>query len=308
MQDAFTGFPTCINGAKLPGEAERVALLGRNWERLRAFDHLVEVAGECGIKADQDRHFFVLPEDEVSLLETAGEPWSGLGEAIRRFRRLLPFVQLDVFGFEPSGEDIFETNTPRLVRIGGGVEALAFEAPDTSIYKFFFFREGGYIGSGFAYSRGEHGLINATAFPGTYRQLLEKLLIIDQIGIPTEVVGISPEGVVIAKQTLGEALPQGLDTSKMLPAGLIVIPSRFLRADRDHPRLFFLAGQPWLLADLHARNMVRCADGRLRVIDLVAGPWPVHITQSDPLVANWLARVREDPAATALPGAPDDEL
>jgi hypothetical protein len=308
MQDAFTGLPTCLRGARLPGEAERVALLGRHRERLRAFDQLVKVAGECGIQADQDRHFFVLPEDEVSLLETAGEPWSGLGKAIREFRRLLPIVPLDVFGFEPHGEDIFETNTPRLVRIGGGVEALAFEAPDASIYKFFFFREGGYIGSGFSYTRDEHGLILARAFPGNYRLLLEKILIIDQIGVPTEVVGVSPEGVLIVKQMLGEALPQGLDTSKLLPGGLIVVPSRFLRADRDHPRLYFLAGQPWILADLHARNMVRCADGELRVIDLVAGPWPSDLTQNDPLIADWLARVRENPEATLLPAARDDEL
>lgn len=308
MQDAFTGFPTCLSGAKLPSEAERAALLGRHWERLRAFDHLVKVAGECGIQADQDRHFFVLPEDEVSLLEMAGAPWSALGEAIREFRRLLPFVQLTAFGFEPSGEDIFETNTPRLVRIGGGVEALAFEAPDASIYKFFFFREGGYIGSGFTYARDEHGLIHATAFPGSYRLLLEKLLIVAQIGVPTEVVGISPEGVLIVKQMLGEALPQGLDTSKMLPPNLIVIPSRFLRADRDHPRLLFLESDPWLVADLHARNMVRCVDGQIRVIDLVAGPLPPSITGSDPLLANWLARVRDDPTASALPSSPDDEL
>ena len=308
MQDSFTGLPTCLRGAQLPSEAERIALLGSHWERLRAFDQLVEVAGECGIQADQDRHFFILPEDEVSLLETSGQPWSGLGEAIRNFRRLLPFVSLSAFGFEASGEDIFETNTLRLVRIGGGVEALAFEAPDASIYKFFFFREGGYIGSSFSYARDENGLVQATAFPGNYRELLEKLLLVSEIGVPTEVVGISPEGVVIVKQALGEALPQGMDTSKVLPSGLIVIPSVFLRADRDHPRLYFLRDQPWLVADLHARNIVRCSDGKLRVIDMVAGPWPADLTCADGMIVDWLQRVRLDPRASALPGAKDDEL
>ncbi len=308
MQDAFTGFPTSLCGARLPSDEERTALLGRHRARLRAFDHLVEVSRKCGIEADQDRHFFILPEDEVSLLETAGEPWSDLGEAIRLFRSLLPFVSLDTFGFEPGGDDIFETNTPRLVRIGGGVEALAFEAADASIYKFFFFREGGYIGSSFDYRRDDDGLIRASAIPGDYRQLLEKILIVTEIGVAAEVVGISPEGVLIVKQMLGEALPQGMDTSKVIPAGLIVIPSRFLRADRDHPRLYFLAGQPWLVADLHARNMVRCEDDKLRVIDLVAGPWPMEMTRGDGLIREWLERVRLDPTATALPGARDDEL
>jgi hypothetical protein len=38
-----------------------------------------------------------------------------------------------------------------------------------------------------------------------------------------------------------------------LPANLIGIPSRFLRANRDHPRLLSLGGRPRLVADLHAQ-------------------------------------------------------
>jgi hypothetical protein len=94
--------------------------------------------------------------------------------------------------------------------------------------------------------------------------------------------------------------------SGSLPAGLIEIPSRFLRANRDHPRLFFLRDQPWLVADLHARNFVRCSDGRLRVIDLVAAPWPV--AAADAQIKDWIERVRRDPTAGALPGSHDDEL
>ena len=105
--------------------------------------------------------------------------------------------------------------------------------------------------------------------------------------------------------------------SRALPAELIEIPSRFLRANRDHPRLFFLrrgaagAGErarPFLVADLHARNFVRCVDGALRVIDLVAAPWPESGTARDSLITDWLARVRADPDASALGGAHDDEL
>jgi hypothetical protein len=44
------------------------------------------------------------------------------------------------------------------------------------------------------------------------------------------------------------------------------------------------------------------------VIDLVAGPWPAEPGLRDPLISEWLGRVRADPAASALPEAPDDEL
>ena len=120
--------------------------------------------------------------------------------------------------------------------------------------------------------------------------------------------------MVLPAGQLGEPLPQGDDMSRSLPAGLIEIPSRFLRANRDHPRLFFLRpvagglGRPFLVADLHARNFVRCVDGALRVIDLVAAPWPESGAARDSLITDWLARVRENPAATALGGAHDNEL
>ena len=127
-------------------------------------------------------------------------------------------------------------------------------------------------------------------------------------GAATEVAAVTVEGILVAKQTLGEPLPQGADTSRHLPSSLIEIPSRFLRANRDHPRLFFLGESPWLVADLHARNFVRCTDGELRVIDIVAAPWPESASPRDPLMTEWLERVRRDPGAGALRASPDDEL
>ena len=43
---------------------------------------------------------------------------------------------------------------------------------------------------------------------------------------------------------LGDRLPEGTPTSDLLPGSLIPWPSRFLRCDRDHPRLHFLDGDP----------------------------------------------------------------
>jgi hypothetical protein len=306
--DPFTGRDTCLQGDRLPNPGEWSALLGCHRERLRALDQLVEAAGECDIRADKDRDFVRLAEDEVSLLEMAGGPWARFGKALRSFRRLLPIVDLDVFGFDAGGEDGLDINTTHLFRIGGGVEALAFESRDKSIYKFYYFREGGDVGATFHYSSGPEAVFRATAVPGSYRLLLLKLLLIHEVGMPTEVIGVTPEGILIVKQTLGEALPQGQNTSDLLPTRFIPIPATFLRADRDHPRLHFFAGEAWLVADLHARNMARCADGTLRLIDVVAAPWPMEETRRHELIAGWIERVRKDPFAGSLPLSPDDEL
>lgn len=244
------------------------------------------------------------------LLEAAGPDWAALGAAIRAFRSVLPVHRLSEFGFVETDGNPLEEPNPRLRQIGIGVEAWAFEAAgDGSVYKFYRPREEKRIGSEFGFERGGETLLLADARLGDYRGLLEKLLIIMALGgMATEVVAVTPEGILVAKQARGQTLPQGDDMSANLPVGLIEIPSRFLRADRDHPRLHFLGGTPYLVADLHARNFVRAADGGLRLIDLVAGAWPPDGHLREPLISEWLKRVRANPLASALPEADDDEL
>lgn len=309
MQDLFTGLPTLIRGRSLPGPVERRALQDDHERRLEALARLGAAAAECGLRTDSDRDLVLLAEDEVSLLEGVGGEWAALGDAIRAFRRRLPLRRLEDFGFPAEADNPLEEPNPRLQRIGGGVEAWAFAANEGSVYKFYLPREDKRIGSVFGFSPGEETLLLAEARLGDYRALLEKLLLIHALGgTATEVVAVTYEGIVVAKQTLGDTLPQGDDMSRRLPAGLIEIPSRFLRANRDHPRLFFLDDSPWLIADLHARNFVRCLDQQLRVIDIVAAPWPMEATRGHPLIADWLARVQQDPQASLLASSNDDEL
>ena len=313
MQDLFTGQITRLRGRHLPGADERRALQDDHERRLAALARLGAAAAECSVGEDSDRDLVTLAEDEVALLEGAGGEWAELGDAIRAWRALLPLKRLDDFGF-PAGEEIenpLEEANPRLRRIGGGVEAWCFAAPEDggSVYKFYLPREQKRIGSAFGFGRGDESALHADAKLGDYRALLEKLLLIHALGgMATEVVAVTREGIVVAKQALGEPLPQGDDVSGVLPAGLIEIPSRFLRANRDHPRLFFLGASAWLVADLHARNFVRCADGALRVIDLVAAPWPAKEAERDALIARWLEEKRKNPDAPALGASRDEDL
>ncbi len=313
MQDLFTGQTTRIRGRLLPGAQDRRALQDDHERRLAALARLGAAAKECGVGENSDRDLVTLGEDEVALLVGAGREWDEFDAAIRGWRALLPLIRLDQFGFSASDEieNPLEEPNEKLRRIGGGVEAWCFAAPDDggSVYKFYLPREEKKIGSEFGFRRGDETALQADAGLGDYRALLEKLLLIHALGgMATEVIAVTPEGIVVAKQALGEPLPQGDDVSGVLPGGLIEIPSRFLRANRDHPRLLFLGDRAFLIADLHARNFVRCDDGALRVIDLVGAPWPEREAARDPLMADWLERVRENPAASALGASRDEEL
>lgn len=306
--DPFSGQPSHLQGARLPGAEGWAAVLDGHRQRLRALDQLGEKAAQCSIAADKDRTLVLAAEDEVGLLELTGGAWAELGDAIRAFRRHLPLISFDTFGFDVESEDPFEVDSPKLRRIGGGVEALAFIDERNSVYKFFLFREGGDVGATFDFGRGEDGTLHATAVPGSYRMLFEKLRLTHQFGIPTEIVGITPEGIVVAKQTLGRMLPEKTDVSGLDPQRFVSIPSRFLRADRDHPRLAFLDEEPWLIADTHDRNVVVAEDGTWRVIDLVAAPLPPAWLAQMPLFREWIERARLDPHAAILAPVDDDEL
>lgn len=309
MRDAFSGQETYLCGERLPAASGGRAILDRHRQRLWALDQVVAAAAQCGIATNPDRHLILLPEDAVSLLEGAGPPWATLGRAIRALREILPIVSLADFGFDPEADDPFESETAKLQRIGGGVEALAFVDDVGSVYKFFYFREDGAIGATFRFSPGREQLLLAEARTGSYRELLQKLMALHLLeGMPTEVVGVTNEGILVIKQARGQPLPAGTDMSTQLPENLLAIPSRLLRCNRDHPRLAFVNATPWLVADLHDRNFVRDETGRLRIIDLVAAPIPGEIIRQEPLLRSWIQRVHQNPASDLLEDAADAEL
>ncbi len=310
MQDLFTGKPTCIQGGRLPDEATWRALQHDHRRRLEALARFRAAAQAVGIGTYPDDDLVLWEPDEIGLLAAADPLWGELDAAARAFRETFPLIELEDFGFPPDVEDLLGECSPRLRPISSGVEATAFEAEDQSIYKFFMPREDGHIGGTFEFFREDDVALHAEAADGTYQAMLEKFdLILRLGGMPTEVIGVTKrEGVLVTKQTLGGLLSEGADTSGVQPAGLIAWPSRFLRAHRDHPRLYFVDDHPWLVADLHSKNLVRAADGQLRAIDLLAAPLPLDLVAKEPLLADWLQRVRHDADATVLHAVDDDEL
>ncbi|MFO1446903.1 MAG: hypothetical protein U1F61_01900 [Opitutaceae bacterium] len=308
--DPFTGRPSRVRGSLLLSAEDQAALQHDHDRRLEALARLSAAAEGVGFGTDPDDDLVLSAEGGLSLLAGADAIWAELDAALAEFRSLLPVVPLGSFGFPEESEDPFGEGSPRLRRIGSGVEASAFQSEDGSIYKFFLPREGGRIGGSFSFVRGGDDVAwMAEASLGSYRDLLQKLqLILALGGMPTEVVAVTPEGVLVVKQSCGERLPEDTDTSTLLPSELIPIPARFLRARRDHPRLFFWKGGSWLVADLHAKNMVRAVDRTLRVIDLLAAPLPIERFEADPLLRQWLMRVRHDPNAGVLPDVADEDL
>ena len=309
MQDPFTRRSTCLQGRELPSGAGQSALLDGYRRRLEALDRLGAAAFRCGGRGDSESYLF-LPEDVVSLLRLAGNEWAEFHEAIQELRLLVPLLSLDLFGFPNDSDEPLEERNSRLRHVGSGVEAWAFADAQDSVYKFYRPRvESAQIGATFHFQIGENALVQAESQPGSYRDLFEKLRVINALGgMSTELLGVTREGILVAKQTGGFALSADADVSDIEPQRLIPIPPRFLRADRKHPRLAFINGEPWLIADTHNRNVVRDRDGFLRIIDLVAAPLPDALLKRTPQFLDWIECVRFNPAASLLGEARDEEL
>ena len=307
MQDPFTGRPTCLQGRQLPSGTDQIALLDGYRRRLEALDRLGAAALRCGGRRASESYLF-LPEDVVSLLRLAGSEWAEFHEAIQAFRLWVPLLSLDLFGFPNDSDQPLEESNPRLRHVGSGVEAWAFADAQNSIYKFYRPRvESAQIGATFHFQLGENVLVQAESCPGSYRDLFEKLRVIHMLdGMPAELLGVTREGILVAKQTGGLALSADADVSGLEPQRLIPIPSRFLCADRKHPRLAFIDGDPWLVADIHNRNVVRDDKGCLRIIDLVAAPLPVDLLERIPQFLDWIDRKRHNPTASLLGEARDE--
>ncbi len=324
--DPFTGHPTRLHGPVRDGDRLRERLCHDLGRGLAAFTGLRRAAQAGGLGGIEESALLAglaeirrkgrspaaqIESDEGVGADASADPRTGLKKAVERFQREVRLISLADLGFDGRSPNPLEEANLWLRRIGGGVEAWAFadvSSPGGWIYKFFMPRPEGGIGATFRLERTASGEgWAARSAPGSYADVVRKLILINALGgMATELCGITPEGVVVVKQAPGRVFAEDTPTSGMLPASLIPFPSRFLTADRDHPRLFFLGEEPWLVADTHSKNVVLDPEGVPRVIDLVAAPLS-ELERTDAMLGAWLRRVRLNPRAGVLAEAADEE-
>jgi hypothetical protein len=303
LHDPFSGRFTVIRGAKLPGKDDQAHLIHHYERGLEAIARLGAAAAQCSLTTDSERDLLLLPEDTLAILETEGGQWANLFRVLCEVRGFLPLLTLEKFGFPTDADDPLDEKNPRLRRIGTGMEVWAFADEDGSIYKFFMPRDVQLIGAGFRYDLEEDSRVMATAVAGSYHELLAKLALLNQIGgMPTEIVGLTVEGILVVKQT------RGIDTSSLLPAHFLECPSRILNCDRKHPRLVLVGECPWLVADLHEKNFVYDAENKVCIIDLVAAPISAELINCLPLMKHWIQHAQAGRSSFTMNKEDDRDL
>ena len=290
--DFRTGRPTFIHGKRL-SERERQACATLNRQR----------SGGIAATARQS---------------ASGQPlsidvWTSL--VAREAEKLeVPLIPLSAFGLSFDSEGFMHSNL--LERLGTGAEATAWkDARYGCVYKLFDLKRNGALGKKLeVHSEGPY---NSRVSPSDaeLRETLEKLSVLHEAGAcPTEIVGLADTGdYLIIKQPL--CFPYGPDFHADRNVAVEILKAVLPHGSYGSTVwVFWAAGKPWCLGDLHKGNIMRGMDGKPTIIDALIGPLSPAILRAEPALdwavskAHALREGRKPVVDDISHGVSDDEL
>ncbi len=135
---------------------------------------------------------------------------------------------------------------------------------------------------------GAWGIDVVFASDGTFKKELsrrpesffEKLWLLERLGLPTEVLGLTEGGTLVVRQA---AVVENWSRSATANTGGVVlhaVPGNILRAAGDtaaESRIVIIGGRFFLMTDLHDENIMADASGSLRIIDAAVAEIPVEV-------------------------------
>lgn len=195
----------------------------------------------------------------------------------------------------------------RRVNVGQGAEGAVFQSNnDQFAYKLYIPYNRG-IGAtlGIVELRGE---VAAKAKPGSVLDLLDRIRIHNAIGgAPTEILGMTPEGVIVTKQPWGAERSE--DVSGAIQRGAIVeVSDKAIARPTDTVRNFVTVvdGEPYLVSDVRGDNLRTDRSGNPRPIDMLVGKLDTEIVKDNPEISSAVAKA--DQIVSELPKARYDAV
>jgi hypothetical protein len=233
----------------------------------------------------------------------AVDVWTSL--VARRIREWdFPLIPLERMGFRHD-EDGFLTND-RLIPLPSGAEAQPFlETQSGVVYKLFDLRPNGSLGKKLSYEPNEDGAFELVPCDAVLSDTLDKITTLHDAGAhPSEIAGISHEcDYLIVKQPLAQK--PSYHQSTLAPEHREEFLKDRARAIenirgvtcsgggfRQTTGVIFVHDQPWLVADLHHRNIMRNHEGEPTIIDALIGPVSPAACKAVPELARAVGEAR----------------
>lgn len=236
---------------------------------------------------------------EATQLASPGESlsahaWHAAVAGLSRDRDV-PLIPLGQLGVHHDEDGLRSSDV--LTPLPSGAEAIPYFDKDWGVvYKLFDLRANGSLGKKIELIRTLEGGYDLVPRDATLFDTLEKLAVLNHAGAhPTEIVGLSDSGdYLIAKQPW--AYPRGdfeMDRKHAVSAIQGIIPEYTGAGLRHTVVVMWLEGSPWLIGDLHERNIMRDQDGTPTIIDALIGAVPSKALKE----LRWLREAAEDAQA-----------
>ncbi len=246
--DYRTGFPTAIRGDSVSPEL-RSACAALNRERTRG---LLESAQQTP------------PGQPLS-----SDVWAA-AFAVRTREWEVPIVDLGDLGITHDKDGFIASDT--LVPLTSGAEAQPYlDRSEKVVYKLFDLRTNGALGKKLSFHFGSDGFeIDVT--DATWIDTMEKISVLNAGGgLPTELVGLASTGdYLLAKQPLAYPVVDfhtDREAAEHSMRGIIPLGGGL----RQRVIVSEVEGRPWVIGDLHDRNIMRDSAGNPVVIDALLG-------------------------------------
>jgi len=250
--DFRTGRPTAIDAGS-PSSAQRAACTALNRERTRSI-----------LEAAQ----FSPPGEQIPA-----DVWDAT--FTRKSREWeLPLISLEKLGIFHDKDGLRSSNKD-LIALPSGAEACPYHDPEWDVvYKLFDLRVNGSLGKKISLelnTEGEFELVEGQ--DADLKSTLVKLQVLNEAGAhPTEIVGLSDDGnYLIAKQPWALPMRDYLeDRNAAIQSIHGIVPNA--TGLRRVVTVIWSNKQPWLVADLHERNIMRNRENEPTIIDALIGP------------------------------------
>lgn len=209
----------------------------------------------------------------------------------------LALIPLEKLGIYHDADGLMSSSGP-LQALTSGAEACPYFDPDWKVvYKLFDLRANGSLGKKISLESNDEGEFEICVRDAVLKDTLEKLSVLNEAGAhPTEIVGLSDNGdYLIAKQPLAGAMVNFLEDRDIATCFIHGVNPEGTGL-RQRVTVIWLNEQPWLVSDLHERNIMRDLDGHPTIIDALIGPVPLLALKQ----LAWLRDAVEDAQALRL--------
>jgi|GEM_PF-4284 len=187
----------------------------------------------------------------------------------------IPLIRQPELGLKMDEQGIWQPAGADLIRLKAGSEAQPFlDKSEGTVFKIFALLDNGGIGKILRAQCDADARWYVDFEPATMLETLEKLNLLHEIGgLPTEIVGITPQAAWIVAQP--EATQVALEEYQAARAEAVAtvggIQVSGIRGLEDI-RIVWHRDRAWMIGDLHARNIMRDSSGKAVIMDALVAP------------------------------------